>query len=188
MAREHDLRRFGREEMRSLGAGSGGLSANNPDAQRAGDLVAALFGPRATKQLSDSQRAARAWYSANGDRERKHTTGVWLRKPGRANADPVMVVRLDSNLLAQELGTNKDLYLARLASAGVRVSDLRFSVGRAKEPKKVLSPGRPQPKKTTTRDLTPSEKAHIEDATKDLPDALRVSVARAMRATKLRSE
>ena len=88
-------------------------------ATRAGALVAGLLAGPLGDDLGEAQRAARAWYAANGDRERAHTTGVWLRKPPRAGADPVMVVRVDSGLLASELGTNKDLYLSAPRLMGV---------------------------------------------------------------------
>ena len=42
-----------------------------------------LLGGPMGRGLSAAQRAARAWYAANGDRERAHTTGVWLRKSGQ---------------------------------------------------------------------------------------------------------
>lgn len=156
------------------------------ETERAGDLVASLFGPKAMRRLSDAQRAARAWYAANGDRERSHTTGVWLRKPGRAKADPVLVVRLDSNLLAQELATNKDLYLARLARAGVQVSDLRFTVGQGRQAPAADRARARHDERPQARELTAAERRRVEEATRDLPDSLRESVARAMRATMAR--
>lgn len=158
---------------------------------RAGDLVGALFGPVGASRLSAAQQAARAWFSANGDRERAHTTGVWLRKSGRTGVDPVLVVRLDSSLLAQELGTNKDLYLTRLAHAGVSVSDIRFDVG---APRGLASrrgsgtasqaPGKSSP--PPPRSLTAEEECRLEQATAGLPNGLRQSVERAMRATMVR--
>ena len=151
---------------------------------RAGDLVGALFGAAGTAKLSAAQRAARAWFQANGDRERAHTTGVWLRKSGRAGVDPILVVRVDSGLLAQELGTNKDLYLARVACAGVAVSDIRFDVGRPHAGPVPMRRGAdahaaaPKP-----RELSAGERARVAEMTASLPDGLRQSVSRAMCAT-----
>ena len=150
--------------------------------KRAGDIIGSLFGAGGAGKLSSAQRAARGWFSANGDRERAHTTGVWLRKPGCAGKDPVMVVRLDSNLLAQELATNKELYLARLARVGVAVSDLRFEVGRARGPG-IARGKKPKKEKPPLPDLRPADLARIEHACADLPEGLRESVFRAMRAT-----
>jgi hypothetical protein len=120
-----------------------------------------------------------------------HTTGVWLRKPGCEGADPVLVVALDSNLLAMELATRKELYLARLSFRGIAVSDIRFTVRRdqrehAKKPEKALREGaagsRPLP------DLAPSEMKRVERATSGLPDGLRQSVSRAMCASLRRAK
>ncbi len=161
--------------------------ASGSGPRRAGDVISSLFGAAAAGKLSSAQRAARGWFSANGDRERAHTTGVWLRKPGRAGKDPVMVVRLDSNLLAQELATNKELYLARLAHAGVAVSDLRFEVGRARGPE-VAREKKPKKEKPPLPDLRPADLARIERACADLPEGLKESVSRAMRATMAREK
>lgn len=151
--------------------------------ERAGDLVRALFGGAQAARLSGAQLAARAWYAANGDRERSHTTGVWLRKSGREGVDPVMVVRLDSNLLAQELGTNKDLYLARLSHAGVKISDIRFTAG-GKKTHEAHAGGRASHKKPDPLPpLDEARQARVDAATSHLPERLQKSVARAMAAS-----
>ncbi|MDO4807297.1 MAG: hypothetical protein Q4A07_08615 [Coriobacteriales bacterium] len=166
---------------------------------RAGDAVAALLGGALGKGLSAASKAARAWYAANGDRERAHTTGVWLRKPGRTGADPVLVVELDSNLLAYELGTNKDLYLSRMAFHGIAVSDIRFKVGnpshgvgsRAAKQRGVsplLGPKQGEHSPAPAPELTPTEAKRVERACAGLPDGLRQSVSRAMCASLRRSK
>lgn len=157
---------------------------------RAGDLVDALLGGSLGKRLSASGRAARAWYAANGDRERAHTTGVWLRKSGREGIDPVLVVALDSGLLAMELGTNKDLYLQRLAFRGIRVSDIRFQVSRETSPRARRAADKPDPRETLSAlpDLTDEERARVERAVSELPDGLKESVSRAMCATMRRNK
>ena len=159
-----------------------------PAETRAGDLVRAIFGGQNAAALSAAQRAARAWYAVNGDRERAHTTGVWLRKSGVAAADPVMVVSVDSGLLAADLGTNKDLYLSRLAHRGVRVSDIRFQVGR-----RVTEEGGRRPNKdarNAAQELPPlgvREREEVERAVAHLPEEVRKSASRAMCAS-LRQE
>lgn len=158
------------------------------DAERAGELVQALLAGPLGEGLDDAKRAARAWYAANGDRERAHTTGVWLRKPPRPGMDPTMVVRVDSGLLASELGTNKDLYLSRLSFFGVRISDIRFSVGSPSAVRKA-GPSRPAAKPRPAAELTIEERERVERACANLPDGLRQSVSRAMCASlvKMRS-
>ncbi len=156
---------------------------------RAGDAVSELLGGALGRGLSAAASAAKAWYAANGDRERQHTTGVWLRKSGKAGVDPVLVVALDSNLLAMELGTNKDIYLSRLAFRGLAISDIRFTVdhrapagsrraARAKTGSQARGEGAP-----SLPELSPAERAYVEGKTADLPDGLRQSVSRAMCAT-----
>lgn len=160
------------------------------DAVRAGDAIAALLGGPLGRGLSAAAKAARAWYAANGDRERAHTTGVWLRKSGKAGADPVLVVELDSNLLAYELGTNKELYLSRMAFRGIAISDIRFRVGRAPAGRNAPGANRPGAEASARElpDLAPAEREQVERATRDLPDGLRQSVSRAMCATFRRSK
>ena len=150
--------------------------------RRAGDIVASLFGGEAGRRLSEASRAARAWYAANGDRERAHTTGVWLRASGKDGVDPVMVVGVDSSLLALELGTNKEIYLSRLSWAGIAVSDIKFMPHKRSEvaTRKEAAKERKVP---PLPELTPAERARVEEATRGLPDGLKESVSRAMCAT-----
>ena len=152
------------------------------DPRTAGDVVADLLGGPLGNGLTKSQRVARAWYAVNGDRERAHTTGVWLKEPTRPGADPTLVVRVDSGLLASELATNKDLYLSRLAFRGVRVSNVRFTVGGDPLPqvRKGALPMRV--------DLTREERARVDRATFGLPEGLRQSVSRAMCASLAREK
>lgn len=159
-----------------------------PAETRAGDLVRAIFGGNNAAALSAAQRAARAWYAVNGDRERAHTTGVWLRKSGVAVADPVMVVQVDSGLLAADLGTNKDLYLSRLANRGVRVSDIRFQVGRRKtEENARRAEAAARQSACELPPLDDHEREEVERAVSHLPEELRRSASRAMCAS-LRQE
>lgn len=169
----------------------------------AADALSALFQGPLGAGLAPAAKAARAWYSSNGDRERRHTTGVWLRKPGRMGADPVMVVALDSNLLAAELGTNKDLYLSRLSFHGVAISDIRFTVGKATR----MAPGSGHARahdRAAAREhvergghhtyradlpgLSEEEKSRVDEVTRNFPDGLRQSVSRAMCASLRRSK
>lgn len=157
-------------------------------ASRAGDVVAGLFDADTTRGMGAAQRAAKAWYVVNGDRERAHTTGVWLNKARRPNLAPVLVVGLDSSLLALELGTNKDLYLARLDWAGVEVSDVRFTVTGRAEDRGAGRRVRRKRDEVVLPDLTETERRQVEDATKDFPDGLRQSLSRAMSASLRRNK
>ena len=154
-------------------------------------MVADLLGGPLGNGLTKSQRVARAWYAVNGDRERAHTTGVWLKEPTRPGADPTLVVRVDSGLLASELATNKDLYLSRLAFRGVRVSNVRFTVGGDPLPQVRKAKGEAKGGEGALPmrvDLTREERARVDRATFGLPEGLRQSVSRAMCASLAREK
>lgn len=163
-------------------------------AASAADALERLFAGPLGSGLAPAARAARAWYAANGDRERRHTTGVWLNKSGRTGVDPVLVVALDSNLMASELGTNKDLYLTRLSFHGVAVSDIRFTVGKrdtkggAPNVSRVIRKGVPPTYHSELPKLSEEEQSRVARATKDLPDGLRQSASRAMCASLQRTK
>jgi hypothetical protein len=157
------------------------------EAQRAGDLVGALLGGSLGRGLGPAQKAARAWYAANGDRERAHTTRVWLRKSGRTGQDPVLVVELDAGWLAGELSTNKELYLSRLAFRGIRVSDICFKVGRRQDVAALRARPTPGEPPELAR-LSEEERSRVARATNNLPDGLKQSVSRAMCASLARNK
>lgn len=148
----------------------------------AADALGELLRGPLGRGLSPAAAAARAWYAANGDRERRHTTGVWLRKAPRAGLDPVMVVGVDSNLLAQELGTNKEIYLSRLAFRGVAVSDVKF-VPRQRADEAIEAARRPKKGAPPLPTLSELERRRVDEAVRDLPEGLRQSVSRAMCAS-----
>lgn len=161
--------------------------ALNGEASLASALDQLMEGPLGAG-LSRTGKVARAWYASNGDRERLHTTGVWLQKGRRDGVDPVLVVAVDSPLFATELGTNKDLYLARLSYAGVAVSDIRFTV---RPPSDATDRKRGDATRHTVKELpelSSSELERVRQATEALPDGLRQSVSRAMRASLKRSK
>lgn len=152
--------------------------------QSAGEALGVLLAGPLGKGLSAAGKAARAWYASNGDRERAHTTGVWLRKSGRAGIDPVLVVALDSNLLAMELGTNKDLYLQRLSFRGIAISDIAFVVrGQSKKGQLDERAARKTKPPDELPPLSLAEEQRVARATADLPEGLRQSVSRAMCAS-----
>ena len=89
-------------------------------------LMREVVDERMSARMSANQRAAAAWYRANGDRERNHTTGVFLKKARVAGAAPVLGVYVDSHAMVTDFGVNKDIYLARLANIGFKVSGIEF--------------------------------------------------------------
>ena len=51
-------------------------------------ILSAMFDERADA----SWRVTRAWHAVNGDIERAHTTGTFVRDPRRGESGPVLVV------------------------------------------------------------------------------------------------
>ena len=98
--------------------------------ERLSQLVSSVLGAEIAPRMDANQRAAGAWFAANGDRERAHTTRVYLRRPRTAALAPVICVLVDSHAFACDLSANRDLYLARLANQGFRVSGIEFMVDR----------------------------------------------------------
>lgn len=125
--------------------------------------------------------AGRAWYAVNGDIERAHTTGVFVREPAGRQALPTLIVYVDSRARATDFTANREVYLARLEHVGWRFGEIQFreskrkdaQAARARE-RRSFSPAAPAP-------LSDEDAARIEELCERVPDALRDSVSRAMR-------
>lgn len=87
------------------------------------------------KKLSLQQKANRAWYSANGAFEHRHTCGVFLKQDDNQQKPPVLYVYLDNNAIMQDFTTNKDIYLIRLHHAGFELSDIQFRLSKTQKHK-----------------------------------------------------
>ena len=95
-----------------------------------GDLLSRVVGGEMRGRMSAAQRAAAAWYGANGDIERAHTTGVFLKKPKREGAAPILGVYVDSHARLTDFTVNREIYLARLHNAGLELSGIEFRLTR----------------------------------------------------------
>jgi hypothetical protein len=152
-------------------------------------LMQALMDDRMSRHLTANQRAWKAWYRANGDRERTHTKGVFLRRPRSGQGDPLLVVYVDSHALVTDFGVNKELYLARLANVGFRVSGISFQLSR----KKVGSQGQRTPRPShglpsPLPELDAREHADVASLVSELPESLRATAARAIELSKQRAK
>ncbi|WP_455137500.1 hypothetical protein [Thermophilibacter sp.] len=133
--------------------------------------------------------AGRAWHAVNGDIERAHTTGLYVREPRGHETLPTLLVYVDSRARATDFSANREVYLARLANVGLRFADVAFRVskrprgergaagGAAAGPAAARTPPRPLP------ELTAAERARVDELTSALPAALRDAARRAMSAT-----
>lgn len=135
--------------------------------------------------MTENQRARAAWYGANGDIERKHTTGVFLDKtPTKKGRDPILCVYVDSHVRMADFNANKEIYLARLHGVGLQVSGVKFRLSDARHMRKdagekyegigkkhasVKLPG-----------LSQEERCRIEGMTRNLPDGIRAKAERAI--------
>jgi hypothetical protein len=151
-------------------------------------LMREVVDERMSARMSANQRAAAAWYRANGDRERNHTTGVFLKKARVAGAAPVLGVYVDSHAMVTDFGVNKDIYLARLANIGFKVSGIEFIPSRAgyhaarsrhEEPKKLP---------VELPELSPQELKEVQILVSDLPEPLKTNAFKAVVLSKRREK
>ena len=167
-----------------------------------GDLLSRVVGGEMRGRMSAAQRAAAAWYGANGDIERAHTTGVFLKKPKREGAAPILGVYVDSHARLTDFTVNREIYLARLHNAGLEVSGIEFRLTRRDraEAQGQAAPGasagagegRPalpeRPRPLDLPQLDEGKRATIEVAVADLEEPLRSKVAHAMEMSMRRQE
>lgn len=151
-------------------------------------LMHEVVDERMSARMSANQRAAAAWYRANGDREHNHTTGVFLKKARVAGAAPVLGVYVDSHAMVTDFGVNKDIYLARLANIGFKVSGIEFIPSRAgyhaarsrhQEPEKVA---------TELPELSQQELIEAQILVADLPEPLKTNAFKAVVMSKRREK
>jgi len=161
--------------------------------RRAPVSVAALMGSLITDELAGrmgaNQRAAVIWSQANGDRERRHTTGVFLKRGACEGLPPILGVYVDSHPMLSDFNANKELYLVRLKGAGLDLSGVEFHLSRTGKRASRQRPARgPENSQQPLEELTQSEDLRIVELCQDLPKALRESAARAMRLSLMREK
>ena len=82
------------------------------------------------ERVSSTWQVSRAWYAVNGDVERAATAGVYVATPRLGQKDPTLVVYVDSRARATDFNANREIYLARMAHAGWRFSEIVFKLNR----------------------------------------------------------
>ena len=149
-------------------------------------ILSAMFDERADA----SWRVTRAWHAVNGDIERAHTTGTFVRDPRRGESGPVLVVYVDSRSRATDFSANSEVYLARLANAGLAFSKVEFRLSKYAPRDRAEGSATARPAVTRGKGaatppppLSREEAAEIERACAELPSTLRESVSRAMSAS-----
>ena len=153
------------------------------------NLMDEVLNRQMARRLSANQRAAAAWFRANGDRERNHTVGVFLKRPRSAGSAPIVGVYVDSHAMATDFGVNKDIYLARLANIGFEASGIEFVVSR--QPRRATTtPGerRMEEGPAALPELDAVEQQEVESLVRDLPESMRAAAARAVSIAKRREK
>lgn len=156
------------------------LEFGGREPQAIGRLIGEVVDGQMARKMSDNQRAAAAWYRANGDRERAHTMGVFLRAARVPGAAPILGVYVDSHAMATDFGVNKDLYLGRLANIGFAVSGIEFRVSRAPRRKREQTATHVSQAPAVLPELTPEEQTHVHELVALAPPALQESVSKAV--------
>ena len=150
---------------------------------QAGALLEEVMDRLATTGERGSQSAVFVvWNRVNGDVERAHTTGVYVGEPRRGARDPELTVYVDSPSFRTDFSANHEVYLARLASAGLRFSRIEFRLSKRKAARRE-EPSRPSPRKDPLPELSAEEEIGVEGLCSSLPERLRKSVSQAMRVS-----
>lgn len=145
------------------------------------ELMDVVLDDKTTREMSLGRRATMVWFAANGDLERKHTTGVYLRESRARGAAPVLGVYLDSRMRVVDFSANKDLYIARVINQSFEISDIEFKLDRGRG-KKVEDSSVPTVEDCPSLwpELSPEELAYVCDLTQRLPESLRELAQKAM--------
>lgn len=149
--------------------------------------------PEVRAKMGAGHAAGLAWHSVIGDIERKHTTGVFVGKPKAPGMAPALCVYVDSRMRMVDFNANREIYLARLQTAGFDYSEVRFLQNKRPRPKadatapaltaeKVDKGTVPLATSEPLPELSEAERAQIETQTAGLSPALRESVSKAMAA------
>ena len=147
-----------------------------------GDVFSSLIGSLDRGgAVRSTWSAGRAWYAVNGDIERAHTTGVFVRDPVGRQTLPTLVVYVDSRARVTDFTANREVYLARLENAGLRFAEVVFRESRRRGEGRPSASRPARPAAPAPRELTEEDERAIERMCAQLPPALRDSVSRAMR-------
>ena len=148
--------------------------------QRVDELMRTIVDGKMSSHMTATQQASMAWYRANGDRERAHTTGVFLKRPRITGAPPILGVYVDSHAMATDFGVNKDIYLSRLANIGYEVSGIEFLPSRTGRKSSQVSHQRITAPREQLPDLDEAELKEVSGLVAQVPESLRASVSKAV--------
>ena len=134
-----------------------------------------------------SQRVMKLWFMVNGERERAHTVGVFL-KENPTGQPPRLFVYVDSNACAVDFNASREVYLAKLEGAGLTLTAIDFRLSRYAQEHRERLRAQPDPEGESLPDLTEEEATYIDGLVKDLPERLRKSVSKAVSSSMRRKK
>ena len=145
------------------------------DPARIDAVLEGMLGSGGAVRLNAHKRALALWMRVNGDIERKHTCGAFIKPV--AHADPLLVIYLDSRSRVVDFTANREIYLQRLAYQGLPLSKIEFKLAkdippRASADEEAEAPELPK--------LSSEELEYVATCTQNLSEPLRTSVSKAM--------
>lgn len=140
-------------------------------------VLSGMLGPDGTMRMNAHKRALAVWMSVNGDIERKHTCGAFIKTV--AHADPALTIYLDSRSRVVDFSANRELYLQRLAYQGMPLSKIEFRL--AKDiPARASAVEEAEARAEELPELTAEELAYAATCVEKLEEPLKSSVYKAM--------
>ncbi len=156
--------------------------AKQHEPQEVGALVSSFVDKNLMAGASAASLALTTWKRVAGRRAAKHTVAVWLSEPRGRAALPDLIVYLDGHALMVDLTTNAELYVDRLAHAGLEVGHVRFKLSKKAGQRREEPPEQREGRSVEAElpPLTPLERAHVEAATMHLSPKIRANASKAM--------
>lgn len=143
-------------------------------ARTLGSVLEGLFGAGGSMRMNAHKRALAVWMRVNGDIERKHTCGAFIRE--HPPADPILTIYLDARTRVVDFNANRELYLQRLAYGGLPLSRIEFKLARELPVRDAPEDEEDEP----LPELTDEEAEYIRTCAARLSEPLKTSVSKAM--------
>ena len=134
-----------------------------------------------------TQTVSKLWYTANGERERTHTVAVFVKEDADPNVAPQLIVYVDSNACVVDFNASREVYLARMEGAGLKLASITFRLSRyaLEHKQKALKKEEPP---ISLPELSEDELAYVEELSARVPEKLRKSVSKAISSSMRRNK
>lgn len=150
---------------------------------------------------SFTREIMRIWLEINGDRERRHTKGVFLLEKEELKT---LLVYVDSPSIVQDFSMNKHLYLGRFTMTDIRIDDIQFRLSRYVDTPDHVSTAvnsnnsptthnstqspTTHSAQNTTHEISEEEKQYILELCSTLPEKLQEVVSNALISMKINQQ